>query len=832
MKPASEAFLQLCRPVAHALVRAASRLISTLGLVTRTGVETSLDTARMCACATLLLAFTLPLAAKVDRIVILKIDGLPEHLLENTATQTREGRSRFPWIQHVFAQNGTWMENFYVRGLSVSAPSWSLLDTGHHLEIRGNVEYDRYTFRAYDYLNFFPFYYQYFREHRADTTGVELLDERGIPLLIDRFPYQQRLQAFQLLQRGIKWVTITNGFKNTFTSRSPKQLFDEMQIGFSMTDSMMKQNERNLLDDLKDPNIHYLDFFSGEYDHMAHLTADRVSQLYKVQELDALVGRVWSAIASSPYPTTTALVLLSDHGMNTTDGIYSQGFNFVEWFNGASGGGHHVLTNRYPMQEFKVKGLNIFVSEVITPSQESSYLRGQSAEYPTVMLDLDGNERANIGLRNNTFNRLQILLQELTQKRLPGAVRTAALAGFFSILDGVRVEWGRDIENLSAELGALDLRIEMQRKVVEALPGKFTKEQEKRGEDDAAYREIRRLAMWQGERRSYGEYVTIIRRLLDLSPADFDPGKFRMEDLIPRKSLGPPNSLWDLQHYAVGTPEGRLELNPDGSLDWDRSFHTIDYFSELTSIAVRNNLQKEVGPRPVDFIAVRIPRESLSLTPEDRPDRDAIWLYGDPEHQALILARRNGDLRYLPVSHLSPSASGSVSFDLASWAPGFPLELFEDPKLDIGQSERTAWLSQWHDERTWMNAIHRTRYSNGIIGLSEEFLYDDSSSSTDLITQYYNHKRDLRRTDLLVFAKDHWNFNVRGFNPGGNHGSFLRDSTHSVLLVAGGKDTGIPQGLRVPTPYDSLSFVPTILTMLGRPEPGLPGPVIQELVAK
>ena len=70
---------------------------------------------------------------------------------------------------------------------------------------------------------------------------------------------------------------------------------------------------------------------------------------------------------------------------------------------------------------------------------------------------------------------------------------------------------------------------------------------------------------------------------------------------------------------------------------------------------------------------------------------------------------------------------------------------------------------------------------------------------------------------------------MRGFNPGGNHGSFFAVSTHSVLLFAGGKDTGIPAGLRVETPYDSLSFVPTILSLMGRPEADLPGPVIQEL---
>src|SRR6266550_8037323 len=44
--------------------------------------------------------------------------------------------------------------------------------------------------------------------------------------------------------------------------------------------------------------------------------------------------------------------------------------------------------------------------------------------------------------------------------------------------------------------------------------------------------------------------------------------------------------------------------------------------------------------------------------------------------------------------------------------------------------------------------------------------------------------RDRLRTDLLIFANDHWNFNVRGFNPGGNHGSLMGASTHSVLMMA------------------------------------------------
>jgi len=749
--------------------------------------------------------------AKVQRLVILKVDGLPEGLLEQYVQQTggpgRDGHSRLPWIQHVFLQNGVWIENFYVRGLSLSAPSWSLLDTGRHLQIRGNVEYDRYTLHPYDYLNFISFYFGYPISRHIDMPGVEVLDEAGVPLLIDRFPYDQRFQSLELLQRGLRLNSFPGALKRAVSAASPRDFLDEWQLGLPWADSVFRQTEADLIRSLQNPQIRYLDFFTGDYDHVAHLTGDPVSQLHALENLDALVGRIWNAIVASPLGANTTLVLISDHGMNTSETVFSQGYSLVDWFNSAAGGAHHVLTNRHPLTEFKIKGLDPFVSEVITPSPDSAYLAGQSEQYPTVMLDLDGNERASIGLRNNTLNVVQILLDQLTQARLPGPVRNAALSALFLTLDKIRADWRSDLDGLTGDLAALEIRIADLQKRVETKPKKkkkWTEDEINRGLDKDARREAVRLTSWRAERKAYSEYAATIQRLLGLTPADFDPGKFKMPDLIPTKSLGPPNSLWDLRHYVTGRAPGGLVLAEDGSLDWEHSFRTVDYFAALRSIAVRNNVQKGLGPKPVDFIAVQI------------PDRNAVLLWRDDTHQALILTR-GGELRYQPVnSNLEP----------VPWTPGLPLELWEDPQLKIPASDRESWLNEWHDERDWLAAVHRTRYSNGIIGLTEQLL-DPPSLPGD---GYSERKRALRRTDLLVLANDHWNFNVRGFNPGGNHGAFFRESTHSVLLFAGGKNTGIPLGLRIETPYDSLSFVPTVLKLMGRSEPDLPGPVIQELV--
>ena len=59
------------------------------------------------------------------RVVILQIDGLNADLLyrnmreEDPAT----GKPRLPWFAHVFSDNGAVFENFYTRGISLSAPS-------------------------------------------------------------------------------------------------------------------------------------------------------------------------------------------------------------------------------------------------------------------------------------------------------------------------------------------------------------------------------------------------------------------------------------------------------------------------------------------------------------------------------------------------------------------------------------------------------------------------------------------------------------------------------------------------------------------------------------
>src|SRR5215207_4212060 len=66
---------------------------------------------------------------QAKRVVLIKVDGLSSAMIEKFVLEKdpRTGKSRLPWIDHLFYQRGSRLENFYTRGISLSAPSWSVL---------------------------------------------------------------------------------------------------------------------------------------------------------------------------------------------------------------------------------------------------------------------------------------------------------------------------------------------------------------------------------------------------------------------------------------------------------------------------------------------------------------------------------------------------------------------------------------------------------------------------------------------------------------------------------------------------------------------------------
>jgi hypothetical protein len=781
---------------------------------------------------TLALQATAAAQAQTKRVVVIKVDGLPYEMVERFVHERDPltGKSLLPWFDNVFFKNGTRITNFYVRGMSLSAPSWSTLDTGQHLQIKGNVEFDRDILHTYDYLNFIPFYFKQATGANQDMPGTEVLDSLGLPMLIDAYDNYQRVPGSQLYGRGARIRTIERAGQATFL-KNPIELAGEFINGFDLRGVVPDQIERELIERLHDPRVQYLDLYTTSFDHVAHHNNDRESHLVALRDIDSLVGRIWTGIQKSPLASKTVLIVLSDHGFNTDERVISQGFNLVKLLGSYAGGGHHVITKRRLLMDYSLKAINPFVPPITTTTSQSYYLKKQSAEYPTALLDFDGNERAGLHLRNSELNMLHILLQQLQRKDLLPQLRQAATDAFFTALARDQTRWQGELDQLDEEMGALRRATEKQGALCESQPRKFTVEDREMGRDDNARRICVLAAQWTAQAKGYRAYVATMRNLLGLRPETFDPFKLKIAELIPEDSMGQRNSVHDLQNYVVGPGRDGLALKSDGSLDLERSFLRINYLTLIHEQEVRNNTQQGVSNHPVDFIATRISRAAIApaLSEDLQPDDDVVWLYGGPDRQALVLPRGEAQgqlrLRYLPIAHLTQDEQGVIRFDRVGWQPGLPLRMLDDPRLDVPLNDRVAWLNDWHPDVEWLHAVHKTQYSNGLIGLHEQFTLFSApgtdvsaaglSADEALLHRFRRRQRQLVETDLLIVANNHWNFDVRGFNPGGNHGSLFRISTHSTLMFAGGEGTGIPRGLAVTEPYDSLSVVPTILALTG-----------------
>ena len=773
-------------------------------------------------------------AQGVKRVVVIKIDGLPGYYVDRFVRERdpNTGKSVLPWFEEVFYKNGTRVTNFYTRGMSLSGPSWGQLDTGQHLQIKGNVEYDRYTLQPYDYLNFVPFYMDYGLSKRVDMPAAEVLDQLKIPLFCDAFPFEKRYTSPQLYQRGNDWALLAGGFLKLYPGNAADFL-DEWTMGLNFRGMTVDQSARDIAGKLvKRPEIDYFDYYDTAFDHVSHHNNDDASRLVELKQLDRVIGTIWVAIQSSSRADETALVLVSDHGFNSREKVNSQGFNLVRLLNSGAGGGHHVITKRRLMLDYAVKGPYPLTPLIRTASDESFYLKGQSGPYPTALLDFDGNERSSIHLRNSDLNVMHILLQQLQENKLSPDLKAATTNTLFEIIEKNRKTWQGTADQMDEELNALHRWIEAQQKIIPTLRMKTNHDR------SPALRGLteknRRLAVLTDiaieTDADYRKYLSTLRNLLGLKRETFDARSIKIEDLIAPGSMGEANTLYQQQNYVSGISAGGLVLDADKHLDLEKSFARVNYFDLLHSQKVRNNVQPELSNRPIDFVAVRVPAKAISdsFPADENINEDPIWLYAGNDKQALILSRTdaagNQNYRYIPVGNLRQDVNGKITFQMREWSSGFPLKLYEDNALAATGVNKTLWLGDWHSEIEWLRATHKTAYSNAIIGLNEQLDRHPLSNENDgdlsqdekLIARFRQRQRNLTEADMLILANNHWNFDVRGFNPGGNHGSFFRVSTNSTFMMAGGTKTGIPRGLNVEEPYDGLSFAPTILRLMGK----------------
>jgi hypothetical protein len=626
--------------------------------------------------------------------------------------------------------------------------------------------------------------------------GVEVLDRAGIPLLIDHFKPDEEYQSFQLFQRGVRWETLSQVLQRRLSTQAIIATVEDAGVP-SYEELLARQTDADLAADLAKRKVLYLDFYDGDVDHQGHATSQQAALLEVLKAVDARVGRLWTEVQKSPLAKNTVFAMVSDHGMNNVAGVISQTYSLTDLLSSPAGGGHHIVTDRQQLSDFKLKSLDPFTTRVVTPTRTSFYLADEANRYPTAWLDIDGNERTSVGLRNNDFNKIHILLKQLARKDLAAAQRKAAVAFVRGLIDKNRASWSRTERELTEELKLVSASIAGE-------PKKIDKK------DDRELRAREQSLDRQEELGGYSDYLQHLHRLLTYEP-DFDkPLKDKVDSYLPEMAQGDNNSVGQIQHYVVGLTPAGITLDDAGRLDEERTFRHVNYPQLLLRQRANNVPQKGLSNQPIDFVAMIL------------PDRRSYWLYSDESRQLMIETDTDGRIRLRPVKKLSQADAGTpLQVEDIAWQSGLPLALFEDAKLHIpAGAERGAWLSQWHSEREWMQAIHECRYSTGVIGIVEELApigpnVPGKPGLDPVMLRYERRRRDLVEADFHVFAADHWNFNVRFPNAGGNHGAFFRISTHSVWMVAG---PGIPVR-SVEEPYDGLNFASTMLSLAGKPVP-------------
>ena len=224
------------------------------------------------------------------------------------------------------------------------------------------------------------------------------------------------------------------------------------------------------------------------------------------------------------------LVLVSDHGMNTNPGTYSQGYNLVELLRGAEGGAHHVVTNRHPLSEYKLRGLFPFVHRVFTASGISPYGAASPKNYPTALLDLDGNERAGIYLRNSGLNLIHLLLLQLERRDLAPALRKAAEEACRQAIAQFAAQSQARLHRLQPHLDSLRASID-----------RLDPDAGHAGESTQVQRRNKaHVRSWRVDESAYRDAIAAIKQLSNAAPFPRSPSA---SHLVPKRFVGEPNSI-------------------------------------------------------------------------------------------------------------------------------------------------------------------------------------------------------------------------------------------------------------------------------------------------
>ena len=783
--------------------------------------------------------------AQRARIILLKVDGLPGLLIEAAlapqsdavlrlpfpgrfreeyrATQKLVGREELlPNMKEYFVRQGTRAETIFTGTLPLSAPVWAQIDSGQPSIVKRNYYFNRASGASKVFLNGLLDSAGKLIRGSGRTHALWELDLLGIPILPDAFPPERVWSSLQTLSR--KRSAIQLGAMGKFLVRAGRREFrpgavlhQHLSHLVAYPDHVERLDQSLSLTLAKwlkwraegDPS-ETLDFITALFvtlDHRFHLDSSYRSVLHLLVKLDDWFGEVMGAVEQTARRERTLVAMASDHGMNLYPVHINYGFPINPWLRRPEFGGHtvlspevedsdHALTRPIPGVDFA----RVYESPT-SPYGETVPFGAKG--YFTAFAANMGNPRFDLFLRHSDLNRLHLLL--LDSLRLQNDVEK--LDRVFETFQPVfrRVRPWLEADAYSLQQAAEVFEEWSERHLAAGLPSAR----------DAGSR----LA---SESRLYRKQAAILRRLLALPLEEeewrrFIRSGFKIDGVVPKGYFGPPNSLEQLDNYAVGWARPASER---WSQSGEAPFLTLSYPDRITDYRALN--PDAYGNRyPFNFFVAPIPLEVLTGW-KGQPLRQALCLLGSEDRgQAVLLEATDGTLWYGPLKNRGELARLDEAGADGSRDPlGYPGRLW----------------ARWLDPRRWVSETARLETSLAPVILADlfrpnfqDYLGGESRGGVLMPLDGSGRREDLAKAlrfrfrqatpDFRVWMRHGWNVNTMGQQPAGSHGGFLPLETQTTFMVWGGDEMGLKRGRKLSGAFLTLDIAPTLMDAIGRLDP-------------
>ncbi|MFQ5777489.1 MAG: alkaline phosphatase family protein [Terriglobia bacterium] len=749
-----------------------------------------------------------------------------------------------PNLRRFFYDQGVRAENMFSATTTLSSIAWGVIDTGQPSVVKRHMTFNRANGFLRVHLDGFRDTWEFATRRGRKTNALWELDQAGVSLFSDAFQPLRRYEVPQIYYRltprdylvGLGKVYLTAGGDPAKPWTILRGYLARQAGGIDYVD-FWEDFGADLLAakilELDFSGQERYDYISGFFtlDHQQHVDPNPENVVQRLMRLDRRIGRVLTAVERSQRRDQTLVVLVSDHGSEYQPGAINLAFPITRIFRQRLFGGHTVIT---AMLEEAGRAISnpfpwlIFPHVYESPSSPYRKAAGPGGKdgYPTAFFDNFGNARAEAHLRNNDLNRLHLLLlarhrtlDEEGRARWRELLR-ATLADTWAWLETELADYQAYFEGVQAWVPNLAKRADPYW-------------------SDAA-------ARLQAEQERDKHPLRALKRLAELCQAErpalwLQEHELPVPRLIPKKYFGPRNSLYQLTHYTIGLDE---------NLEWiettvDTRGHRLpmDYISLLSHYRVPNPpLSHE--PNPVDLIVRSLPVEAVQRALVERgwldpatELRQVIWIVSTAQTnlrrggQALLLEDTDSRLRYLPLRNLVEDAEGHFDFELPNELD--PLGLFYDPGFRSETGEPAfLWLKRFHDRRAWLRAVGNTAYTNAplvfsdITGLHTPAFIDNpefqaaltgfpSEAAKQLYLRGLHWKYASQQPDLLLWSSLLWNFSSKSQTSGGSHGGLGPRVARTTFLLWGGRDYGLPPGLRIEEPATTLDIAPTLAQLMG-----------------